>query len=297
MEKLKYDSLYKFIVSIGIIVIIAPFICLFGLLNNNEVVFISQNDINQLTETAQEIITLEQNYKYLLLSKPIVIFITIIIVSVIGIGIVIYGIIQWHNKVQKYEDKSRELSNELLERRLQTLTPEEKENKIKEEVKQIETTEQTKELTNTLKEGQIDTYREIEEKVYKAIKRHFKNYKIFQEVRIEEQIYDCIALHTSNYLLNDYIFEIKYFANIKAIKNRIEALKQTMIKQKLCYYNNTNRYAKTVLVIIVKNFNEKVKLENKKMLDEINKQSTYIDRIIISGIEEIDKELKKIDKF
>lgn len=297
MEKLKYDSLYKFIVSIGIIVIIAPFICLFGLLNNNEVVFISQNDINQLTETAQEIITLEQNYKYLLLSKPIVIFITIIIVSVIGIGIVIYGIVQWHNKVQKYEDKSRELSNELLERRLQTLTPEEKENKIKEEVKQIETTEQTKELTNTLKEGQIDTYREIEEKVYKAIKKEFKNYKIFEEVRMEKQIYDCIALHTSDEDFYDYIFEIKYFNNIKLIKEKFNRLEKMMAEQKVCYYNNTNRFVHSVLIIIVKEFSDKDILENKKILNEITKENMYVDKTIITNIEEIDKELKKIDKF
>ena len=69
MEKLKYDSLYKFIVSIGIMIIILPFIFAFGVLNSNETILVSKNDISQLTNTAKDIILLEQSYKYIILSN------------------------------------------------------------------------------------------------------------------------------------------------------------------------------------------------------------------------------------
>lgn len=64
MEKIKYDSLYKFIVSIGIAIIVFPFMFMIWIFNFNDIVIISNNEINQLSETAQNIIYLEQNYKY-----------------------------------------------------------------------------------------------------------------------------------------------------------------------------------------------------------------------------------------
>ena len=66
MEKLKYDSLYKFIVSIGIVIIILPFIFIFSLLNT------------------KDIILLEQNYKYIILSNPIIFTVIVLIFFIVG---------------------------------------------------------------------------------------------------------------------------------------------------------------------------------------------------------------------
>ena len=99
MEKLKYDSLYKFIVSIGIVIIILPFIFIFSLLNNNDIILVKENDINQLTNTAKDIILLEQNYKYIILSNPIIFTVIVLIFFIVGFLIVWYGIIQWKDKV------------------------------------------------------------------------------------------------------------------------------------------------------------------------------------------------------
>ena len=105
MDKLKYDSLYKFIVSIGIVIIILPFIFLFGILNNNDIVLIKEDEINKLTNTAKEVISLEQKYKHIVLSNPVLISVLTVIFVICGLIIVLYGIVQWKNKVQKYEDK------------------------------------------------------------------------------------------------------------------------------------------------------------------------------------------------
>ena len=215
MEKLRYDPLYKFIVSIGIVVIILPFIFIYSILNNNEIIFVSENDINQLTNTAKDIILLEQSYKYIILSNPIIFIIIALVFSITGFLIVMYGIIQWKDKVQKYEDKSRELSNKLLENQIKTLTIQEKEEKIKEDIEVLRSETQSNNSSNLLNKQQISKYINIQEKVYKIIRREFKNYKIFEEVSLEKQKYDCIALDTSDYASYDYIFEIKYFFKIK----------------------------------------------------------------------------------
>ena len=69
------------------------------------------------------------------------------------------------------------------------------------------------------------------------------------------------------------------------------------MKGSLLYYENSKRYAKTVLIIIVENFSEKDRLENQKILNEINeinKRNSYISQIIITDIIGIEEELKKV---
>lgn len=294
MEKLKYDSLYKFIVSIGIVIMILPFGFIFGILNKNDTVLVSQNEINQLTNTAKEIIYLEQDYKYLILSKPILFSTITMILFLIGSVIVIYGIIQWKDKVQKYEDKSRELSNKLLEKQIKSLTLEEKEEKIKEDIEEEKIEIKAKNSNVMIHKQRIDKYMDIQETVYRSIRKQFNNYKIFEEVKLENQIYDCIALDNSEYALHDYIFEIKYFSSIKSIKGKIKSLESKMLEKEMLYYENSKRYARTVLIIVVDNFDDKDKLENKKLLDEINERNRYLSKIIVTGIKGIDDELRKI---
>lgn len=294
MEKLKYDSLYKFIVSIGIVIIMLPFGFIFGILNNNKTVIVSQNDINQLTNTAKEIIYLEQDYKYLVLSNPILLLTISMILFFIGSTIVIYGIIQWKDKVQKYEDKSRELSNKLLEKQIKSLTMEEKEEKIKEDIVEEKIEIKAKDSNVALPRQRIDRYMNIQEAVYRSIRKQFKNYKIFEEVKLENQIYDCIALDNSAYALHDYIFEIKYFSSIKSIKGKIKSLESKMLEKEMLYYENSKRYARTVLIIVVDSFNDKDKFENKKLLDDINERNRYLSQIVVTDIKGIEDELIKI---
>lgn len=294
MEKLKYDSLYKFIVSIGIVIMILPFGFIFGILNKNDTVLVSQNEINQLTNTAKEIIYLEQDYKYLILSKPILFSTITMILFLIGSVIVIYGIIQWKDKVQKYEDKSRELSNKLLEKQIKSLTLEEKEEKIKEDIEEEKIEIKAKNSNVMIHKQRIDKYMDIQETVYRSIRKQFNNYKIFEEVKLENQIYDCIALDNSEYALHDYIFEIKYFSSIKSIKGKIKSLESKILEKEMLYYENSKRYARTVLIIVVDNFDDKDKLENKKLLDEINERNRYLSKIVVTGIKGIDDELRKI---
>ena len=293
MEKLNYNSLYKFIVSIGIGIMVLPFIFLFGILNNNEFVIIKESEINQLTNTAKAIIYLEQNYKYAVLSNPVVILIIVIIFIIIGLIIVIYGVIQWNNKVQKHEDKNRELSNKILEHKLSELSNEEKEQKMIKDIETLETDNKPKATKTNLNKQKITKYMEMQKAVYKIIRKQFSEYKIFEETRLGKQMYDCIALPISRNALYDYIFEIKYFTTINSIKGRIEKLESMMLEQELIYYKNSDRYSKVILILIVENFSDEEKFKNKKFLNEnsLNKQ------IIIGDLSTIKQEIKKINKL
>lgn len=291
MEKLKYDSLYKFIVSIGIVIILLPFAFVYGTLSNNEVVMIKENEISQLTNTAKEIILLEQNYKHIVVSNPVIFFSVATIFIVSGIIIVIYGILQWKNKVQKYEDKSKELSIQLLEKQIENLTNEEKTEKIIKDMEVLNTENNIKFLNDDLKKQQISKYVDIQAEAYKSIRKVFKDYRIFEEIRIDKQMYDCIAVNTSRNYIYDYIFEIKYFSTTESIREKIESIDKMMLREKMCYYESSKRLAKNILIIVVENISKKANIENKKNLDEMN---SNISKIIITDIGGIEEELKNI---
>lgn len=296
MEKIKYDSLYKFIVSIGIGIILLPFIFIFSVLKINDIIIIKVDEINQLTDTAKKIIYIEQNYKYEVLSHPMSFLIISGLFIIIGLFIVLYGIIQWKNKVQKLEDKSRELSNKLLEKQIKGLTDEEKKEKIREGI-EIVNNDNLNENTN---KQQMSKFINIQEKVYKVIRKKFNEYKVFEEVRLEKHMYDCLALNTTEYYFYDYIFEIKYYSTIKSINKKLKLIEESTEKAAFLYYKDSKRFARAILIIIVENFTEKDEIENQKILNEINtfnKENNYRSQIIVSNVDEIEEKLSKIKKY
>lgn len=303
MEKIKYDSLYKFIVSIGIAIIVFPFIFMVWVFDFNDIVILSNNEISQLTETAQNIIHMEQNYKYVILAYPIICFSVASIIVLTGGLIVLYGIKQWKNKVQKYEDKSRELSNKILEIKLKNLTPEEKEEKVKEEIKEItqENKAPNKEIKNNsqariINRTQIKKYMEIQNYLYDKIRKEFSNYKVVEEVKLEKQRYDCIALKTGDELY-DYIFEIKYFSSVNSIREKIRDMEIQMLNLECTYIENTKRMAKPILIIMVENITDEELLKHRKFIEQMKNQDGSLTEIIISDVKRIENDLMMIEKI
>lgn len=296
MEKIKYDSLYKFIVSIGIAIIVFPFIFMVWIFNFNDIVVLSNNEISQLTDVAQNIIHMEQNYKYILLSHPIICLFVISIIVLTGVLIALYGIKEWKNKVQKYEDKLRELSNKLIEKQIQALTPEEKEEKVREEIiLNNQTNDKEPEKSNTkvsLNSNKIQKYMQIEKEVLDKIKKVFKKYEIYEEIRLDKQRYDCIALKKEDGFL-DYIFEIKYFTRVNSIKGKLGMLEREIIHLEYTYMKNTERNAELILIIIVDQMTEEQRVESKKYIE----QKMGLSKVIISDIDNIEEDLKKIKRI
>ncbi len=289
MNKLKFDSLYKFIVSIGLALISLPFVFGVWFLDSNDILMIKEIDLLELTNNAQEIIKTEQTYKLNIINN-FGIFICIgVLLILIGVIIVIYGIIQWNNRVQKNENKSMELSNILMENQIRGMTKEEKEAKIKEEIKQYETDNQEPNNKMEYKERYI-RYIEIQNEVIEKIKNVFKYNKIFEDIKIEKERYDCIIQR--KYM--DYIFEIKYVSDIKLIKSRLLKISSQTAKRQLTYLRDTKRTARSITIIIIDYIDDKIKLENKKLFDLVeqeNKKKDYLERIIITDIKNLESEL------
>lgn len=92
MDKLQYDSFYKFVVSIGIVLIIAPLFCLHYLVYGSYDIIMIQEEADNLSQISAEFLNIKIQYvqnifKYL----PII----CIIFIVIGTIFALWGCIQW----------------------------------------------------------------------------------------------------------------------------------------------------------------------------------------------------------
>ena len=58
MDKLQYDSFYKFIVSIGIVLIVAPLFCLHYLVSGSYDIIMTQEEANNLSEIIYVFLTI-----------------------------------------------------------------------------------------------------------------------------------------------------------------------------------------------------------------------------------------------
>ena len=83
MDKLQYDSFYKFIVSVGIILIVAPLFCLHYLISGSYDIIITQEDANNLLPISSDLLNTKMQYiQNILKYLPI----TCIIIMIVGMG-------------------------------------------------------------------------------------------------------------------------------------------------------------------------------------------------------------------
>ena len=138
MENLKYDSLYKFMVSLGVIIILATILVNNYIFYNNEIVLLTNEEISQLTDISSKIIIKKQEFIYKMVNNyELIRNVSIIIVSFGGVLLLI-GSIFWYINVQKIEDEKRRLENNKLLKEIDKMSYEEKRDKVSIEVKEVD---------------------------------------------------------------------------------------------------------------------------------------------------------------
>lgn len=105
MEKLQYDSFYKFIVSVGFLLIVAPVFLLHFWMSGIYDLAITQQDLEALAPSATELLSMKMDCVNMVLSKLPIIFIC---VEAVGVGLFIWGCYKLYS-IQKYLDSISEL--------------------------------------------------------------------------------------------------------------------------------------------------------------------------------------------
>ena len=274
MENVQYDSFYKFLVSLGLVLIITPFIGVYYLLNYSNENLLTVNKYTELSQKSLGIIEKKENILNLFLTLAPYIF---IFTTILGIFLLIYGIIKWKN-LQKEIDEQTTIKTKVERTQLEKLTANEVLQKIESE-EEINTKDK-KQIYNRIQDAIM-----AESFCFEYLSNQLsKDYIVEQNVRIYNSIFDIVALSKKN--KDDLIYEIKYYREkpdlhkYKYILDRLEKLKEV-------YEKSMNKTCKpTLLIIIPSSSYERITRYLKNYQNQVLNSNIKIEYLKISEITE-----------
>lgn len=249
MDKLQYDNLYKFLVSLGIVLIIVPVAALAFLLNM-EPLLISQVDYDSLSDfSLQMIANRNEITSYFISVFPQ--FAVAFIVA--GVSVLIIGIVKWVG-LQKNLDKKSFADTKAALQALNALTMSKAEVILKadEEVKEaavIESPTLPFPPDESARLSAIDKYIKIENLCFNYFtKRYAKKYSFERNIRIGKYCYDFIGVSKLDNI--DLVFEIKYIKVAAGNSRRIYDIFERAYNSGTNYETIAHRNFKCVVVIV-----------------------------------------------
>ena len=274
MEKLQYDSFYKFLVSLGLVLIITPFIGVYYLLNYSNENLLTVNKYTELSQKSLGIIEKKENILNLFLTLAPYIF---IFTTILGIFLLIYGIIKWKN-LQKEIDEQTTIKTKVERTQLEKLTANEVLQKIESE-EEINTKDK-KQIYNRIQDAIM-----VEGFCFEYLSNQLsKDYIVEQNVRIDNSIFDIVALSKKN--KNDLIYEIKYYRE-KPDLHKYKYILDRLKKSKEVYEKSMNKTCKaTLLIIILSSSYERITRYLKNYQNQVLNSNIKIEYLKISEITE-----------
>lgn len=247
MDKLQYDSLYKFLVSLGIILIALPIAALVYLLNS-EPILISQTDFDALSEYSQQMIVHRDSITTY--------FIDIFpwfggIFFCLGVLFLGYGIYKWAS-VQKNLDKKLDAEATMQTLSLMEMSAKEVDAKVEEEVSEetsADTVDEPPPISEDTHLCQINRYKEIEDLCYSYFTtRYSKSYTFKQNIRMGKYHYDFIGVSQNDNI--DLLVEVKYWKLPTYISGRLQDLSYRLFNAGVNYETIAHRNFRILIVIV-----------------------------------------------
>lgn len=247
MDKLQYDSFYKFIVSVGIVLIAAPIFCLHFLVSGSYDIIMTQEEANNLSKISSDFLSVKIKYvqkifKYL----PT----TCILFIIIGVFFVFGGCLKWF-QIQKTLDQITKLDLEEKELHIQSMSAKEiAEKVINEDIENHENPSSDSQITrsNLTASARIRKTFEIEDACYSYLKIKLnRKYNEYQNAKVGNCDYDIIA--SSKYNNIDLLYEIKYWNN-PVSKATLVRLVNQIEKRGISYENIAHRNFRFIILII-----------------------------------------------
>lgn len=284
MNKLQYDSFYKFLVSAGIILIIFPIIAL-GFFFNSEILILSQNEFDNLSEHSLRAICQKENIIHFIITIFPFVACGLLL---FGVVLLIYGCYKWR-KIQNHLDEQVESDTTIKKINAKKMSAEEIVNKASFEVSETEVPFDIDPVINDSnpnsdvdKKGNykaksqgirnshinhIIDYMKVERMCFMEVNRQYgKRYDLQNNVKIDNIEYDFIAV--SKYDNIDIIFEVKYWRSLPA-SSAISNMLYRLTKAGINYENSAHRNFRLTLIIVTPNKNiDLIKNRINKMQNE-----------------------------
>lgn len=256
MDKLQFDSFYKFIVSLGIVFITAPVIFVYFLISNSYGLILSNQEYTQLSEMSISFINTKLKWINIGIQWFPWIMVSFIL---IGLSCIIWGGINWY-KNQKERDRKILLENTQLEFNVEQMKPLEIAEKM---VKEVDLNSSN---PDTNRDRMIRAF-QVEDACYLYIRKALqkKSYDFKQNIRIGKIEYDFIATSKKDNI--DLIYEIRYFTYSIPI-NLFKRIYEALLSAGNNYEQIVHRNFRLVLIIVS---------NNKLLISMRNKITNYIE--------------------
>ena len=208
MDKLQYDSFYKFLVSLGIILIALPIVALVFVVNI-EPILISQSEFDLLSELSKNSVQQKESVLSLIITwLPM----CAKVLMPIGVGCLLYGGIRWHLNQLQLDDQVK--SDTIMKKiNAQNTSTSQIVQKAADEVSDAE----AKGENESIPQQQVDVsgskimkYMQVEDLCFAwARKKYARKYHLKKHVSIGKFDYDFVAVSKKDNI--DLLFEVKYW--------------------------------------------------------------------------------------
>ena len=241
MEKLEYDSLHKFLVSLGLIFLTLPFLIVFYLFGK-DVILISKEEFETLSDYSRRLLE-QQNYLTNILHSTFPYL--CVVLFLVGVILLYIGIKNW-KKVQK--DIDAVITADRIKSELET-------NEMKQSDKFKQTIEEVQEGANiNLQPSQsvIMRHMDIEDQYFhRMLPLEIKSkYYIKRNLKVGKYEYDGIAISKQDNI--DIIYEIKVWKQPRSAQMLRTSLER-LYKAGVNYETLKHRNFRCILVIVTTN--------------------------------------------
>ena len=278
MTKPDFSDFYRFIASLGIILISLAFFVPWLFLHETFDTQITVDDIKLLTTEAQTLIGIRQRYALILTQN--IGWISVIIGS-LGLALFVTGLFLWWSKKQTILDEKENLELKKLRHDVAQLSPIEiAEKVIRESIETSESKTEQSEVNHRLQS--INQYFEVEATVIEKLKECFGDESLLTNRKIAGREIDAILLAKGS-RRRDVVIEIKSVnANLPPSPSRVLSTAKQVSNILHVYVNETQRKSIGVGILVLNspdgNYEPEILQQYKKLLSEYQRK---IDGVVI----------------
>jgi hypothetical protein len=293
MQKIDYGDINKFLVSIGLVLIGLAVLVPYLYLKEDFGLYLEQSQIDKFQDPIKELITSKQNQ--VINVQKLIPWISFAFL-LLGLSSSIIGLVRWFQRQSKIDEKfDKEIKK--LDLEIDSLTPEEKRQKVMKEVNEIEKEEQLEpemSITTYSEKQAYLNYMNVEDSIIKVFENYNSpNFDILSQQRLGGRFEIDILLKSKTKRFSDRIVEIKYFRKQLPYSIIEKALQQ--LNTYISYYKQVaNKQVVPVLLLIYNQNNlpmERIVQYQNQIIDD-SQIIPNLNRLKVEFIEE-----SKIEEF
>lgn len=251
MQKIDYGDINKFLVSIGLVLICLAILLPYFYLKEDFGIYIEKSAIEKFEEPIQEIIFGKQ--EQVIKIQKIIPWASICLI-LLGLASGIVGLFRWFRRQEKIDEKfDKEIQR--LDLEIESLTPEEKAEKAKNEVHEIELDEDIQTVNKTTVPQLRTTFHDyikVEQEITQVFEKYkSQNFEILSQQRLGNRFEVDLLLKAKPKNYSDRIVEIKYFRNQLPLSIIQKALYQ--LDTQISYYKSAARRQVIPVLLVIYN--------------------------------------------